>query len=224
MAIELENYPTLRNDAALVHYWRLEQNALDSKGSNNGLEDVTYSLLDGKFGYGALFNSALARHIDFVGLPYGTTGTINLWYKTTVGGWLFYDYPLENAQAFQIASNAGLYYASWYFQSNDILGGGPDPSFAAFFTGDWTMLTLTWDAAPYQKIYINGQPFFSASNVLSLAQPSSFTLGWSWDFYLGFDGSIDDVSYFNRTLSEAEILSYYMSGIRRCSRITTPMG
>lgn len=85
-------------------------------------------------------------------------------------------------------------------------------------SGVWTHIVNTWDASGGLKIYVNGilenttsQAVYSASgasNYLWLAYASGGCAGEAGDF----DGSIDDVRVYSRSLTAAEVYRLYTLG------------
>ena len=85
---------------------------------------------------------------------------------------------------------------------------------ASFPNDSWTHLALVWDGSKYQ-IYYNGQPQTTTTNSshVSLQNNQSISIargGSSRSEF--FDGDISGVALWNKSLTDAEILSIYNNG------------
>jgi murein DD-endopeptidase MepM/ murein hydrolase activator NlpD len=226
--IELWNTP-LYSDPSLVAYYRMEGNANDSKGSNNGTPtNVSFGTAYGKFGQGASFegNGTIAVP-DAASLDPTSAITITMWLYPT--GSQPYEKPLvkgnadETGGAFQYAIYTGPDFGNGipgtiYGQiTTDDSSGG-----AAAITdvtrdsilNTWTLLALTYDGSNV-IMYINGvQRGIAAStgNIVPAygGSPGSLNIGSEVEGNGTYvRGYIDDVAIFSRALSAAEISALY---------------
>lgn len=217
MAIELNNYPTLLNDANLVSYYRMEGNSNDSKGSNNGTDtNVTYSLANGMFGQGAGFagNGKIL-------LPNGSSPTggsarsISLWAKTSSTSieTMFSSGANGTALLFLIHLNTSaagdVYFSSGSYDAYTAAG--------TISTGSFYHIVVTYSGGNLDsttlKIYVNGVQktlTFTATGIPLNTTNSNFALGYDQVYNTrAFTGQIDDVAIFSRALSSTEISNYY---------------
>lgn len=221
MAVELANYPTLRNDSALVAYYRFEGNANDeTANANNGTStNITYSTGNGKFGQGAGFNGSSSDITipDSSSFSFTNTCTINFWYNPIsitsnprqnvlnkwIGGsnygWNFYHVP----------SSGQL---DWTETSDGTVGTILDvqSTGTTIIAGQWQLVSFTKNGTS-GKFYINGSSvtdngtalhtnMYHSTDSLQIGDDN----GATWMTY-----PIDDLSIFNRVLSATEISNYY---------------
>jgi hypothetical protein len=75
----------------------------------------------------------------------------------------------------------------------------------------WTHVVATFDGSNV-KLYVNGQPVATGTSTSYAPNTSKpFTVGrGESSFY--FNGRLDEVAYYNKVLSAAQILSHYNSG------------
>lgn len=216
-AIELYS-TSFFNDANLVSYYRMEGNSNDSKDSNNGSDTaISYNASYGKFGQGASLNgtSSLITLNNGSNLKFGTGSfTISAWiYPTNVSAgnqdWIM-DAEIAGGWCTIRVGNDGVL----HFQ---IHGTGGDCNFAsaavAFANNTWTHVVCVMDRGTgYGTIYINGA--YSNTGAVS-GNPTIDQGPWklgatdlSGIFPVGY---IDDVAFFNRVLTAAEVLSLYQT-------------
>jgi len=218
---------TLLADGNLKGYYRLNGNSNDSSPSgNNGTDTaITYSTSYGKFFQGGLFNGTTSRinfGADLAAWKFTGSYTITGWVKKTAG----------DGVAKAIISNqydgAGND-RGWSVQlntSNKLL-----ITFGLGTTG-WTTLTsatgtITADGLWHHfavrrsgnayEFFIDGVSVGTATNSTAysyLAGTNSCVIGASYDpsynkFWAGY---IDDIGFFNRALTNNEIIELYETG------------
>lgn len=223
MAIELNSYPSLLNDANLVSYWRLEGNSNDSKGSNNGTDtNITYGASYGKFGQGASLNGSSSKIVIMsnIGIAFG---------GITLGGWFnLAAQPSSGSSVTIVKHGSGAPYNIVYDVSYVNTGGtysvainrtksgvGVETASAnlAGSLSGYNLLIGTFDGSNI-NIYLNGTLLDSTaiSGYGTSAEINEVSLGCA-DFngttYNRINGSIDDAFIFSRALTETEILNYY---------------
>ena len=204
-APELYNYPPFFNHANLVHYWRLEGNSNDAKGSNNGSDaNITYSTGNGKFNQGAGLNGSSSK-ITFSNPSIGANATFMMWVKPT-GNWgntaqgLFDTDPSALGAVRIYGNSAG---ALRY----EIGGTGAQTTSAiGDWTGVWHHLAVVVSSSQTVTVIADGISIGSA-NCGSNATSSTFLVGnvnaANW-----FNGAVDDIAYFNTNIATADILAY----------------
>ena len=207
------------NDANLVSYWRMEGNSNDSKGSNNGTNtNISYS--SGKFGQGAGLNGTTSQ-IVFGGSGLPTlqgVKTVCFWFKvpalpTVSNGSMigFFDSNSSPSNGFQVicrtsANQNTIAVSKW---GGTIIA---DSSFTPS-VGVWYHCAVTFDGT-YTSIYINGIRRMLSTVSLQSGTSACFEIGsYPGNTSEFFNGQVDDVAIFNRSLSPAEILSIFNSGL-----------
>lgn len=81
--------------------------------------------------------------------------------------------------------------------------------------GGWTMVTIIWDKTNGKQIYLNGTSIVNDTGETVLfrnGNAQDFTIGNNAGGGVGFDGQIDEVGYWNRTLTMAEMTELFNSG------------
>lgn len=91
--------------------------------------------------------------------------------------------------------------------------------------GEWHHLTVTWQTNGVLKIYDNGALTYSTTGHQTgstMVTDGCFTVGQEQDTDCGtysdtqsFDGEIDEIQLFNRSLTDAEIRFQYMSNLKK---------
>ena len=109
----------------------------------------------------------------------------------------FFQYALSGTIQFSMANNAG---AAQIYGSTVLA------------PGNWYLITGTFKAGDYLKLYVNGQLDASSAAII----PANALLYQSTPFYFGRDpgyglsrGFLDEVAIFNRALSVTEIQTFY---------------
>lgn len=207
------NALTLKNDANLVAYWRLEGNSNDSKGTNNGTDtDITYSAANGKYGQGAGFNGSSSKISlgNILSLKPTQAITVSTWIKPTT----YTNYQAivttdgENDwirnRGYGLTHTTGTSVGFWIndFSNNSV--------FANIATGSWHHVVGTYDKQNV-KLYVDGVLIGSdpyTADVAYSTEPVVIGNGSSTNLF-GWNGSIDDVAIFSRALTAAEILQLY---------------
>lgn len=206
----------LFSDPTLVSYYRFEGNSNDSKSSNNGSDtSVTYNAGNGKYGQGAGGDGS-ATHIIYSG-----TG-LNIAAPLTVNCWVNVDSSGSGTNQFVLSSDpnntVGLSYnyttSKWIFHIIDSgTGGGSDAQSGTTSKDAWHMLTWTYANGSSLLGYIDGVQVVNrvASGTLNSYDSGAYTL---FDYSttgsgLAFKGKLDDLCFFGKILSAAEIASLY---------------
>ncbi len=210
----------------LVGLWHLNGNSTDFSGGNNHGTDtaITYSLANGKLGQGAGFNGSSSKITipDSNALDLTTNHTINLWLKFTA-------LPTSGAiQNILCKYDSGGTYGAGGYDINVVESSGniitryfPYPaSNIVQFTRTYSlntyyMLTVSYDNS-YLYIYLNGSLMSTTActgaftaNTKPLEVGHFGSLNPTSELGRWFNGSIDEVSVWNRSLTANEIRKMY---------------
>lgn len=211
----------------LISYYKLDNNANDAHGSNNGTVNGATYTASGKINGAYDFDGVN----DFISLPnnfnFGTSGlTISAWIKTTEatnnGEILFIqdDYNSHNPLIeFTIKSN-GTVIVRVRGQTNTA-NFFSETSTTTVNDGNWHHLVLVFDDAnDTGYLYIDGSEELSATGrtTTNINFGAGFpTIGkvlqnWVSSSVYYFDGIIDEFAIWNRPLSSTEVGELYNSG------------
>lgn len=168
--LQTELYTTsLFNDSNLISYYRMEGNASDTKGSNNGTAtNVTFGSSYGEFGQGAAFNGTSSVIPAFTASPsVSITFSVNLWFLTntlTSGSNLtLFSTRAKNSSPYtatQYGTDVSINYPGSGGFHGDIGTGsawlttGANAS-QTLSTGTWYMFTAAYSPAGW-TYYLNG--------------------------------------------------------------------
>jgi hypothetical protein len=200
----------------LVSYWRFDNNALDSLGRNNGtiISTITQPLnVSGKIKSAYLFdgnNNINVTHHQSINLT--EQFTVSAWIKPTTTSGI----PRIVEKAVDSVTGGGFLFR---ILNNRILGqivdAGVDQSCVGTSTisiGVWTHVALTFDANINTLIcYVDAVNESTLSNVTHniISTTKSLVIGGSNIVDANFDGVIDEVMIWNRSLSAQEIGDLY---------------
>jgi hypothetical protein len=195
------------------------ERAGETRSNGTALNGAHYNLTNKKLGAGALefdgsddfLNASDSSNLDIVG-------------QVTVSSWVYLD-QIDRIQLF-VTKRTGTTtnYQLWteadnklYFGHND--GAWTTPSSDGTLSANrWTHVATTYDdAANEVKFYINGVLDSTKSDTASIVSNTG-ALYIGRDGNVGtnyFDGLIDEVAIWNRSLSAQEIKNLYMRGAHR---------
>ncbi len=221
------------NDSALVGWWHFDEDNLigntvanDSSGWNNkgtltgGVSHITGRLRN------ALQFDGVNDYVD-LGNPSSLAITDNL----TISAWIYsrgfiannYDTIVSKRLSTDINQNTAYGLATHYnsnnlifFRTNYTQQGGSVAGTASLQTNTWYHVAVTYTSLGTTNIYINGA-LDTTSNTLS----GSINTTNGNNVYIGirqptneiFNGTIDEVKIYNRTLSTREIQLEYQRGV-----------
>jgi RHS repeat-associated protein len=210
----IELYGTsLYSDSNLAAYYRLEGNANDSKGSNNGTaSNVTFGSTYGEFGQGANFNG----NNSAISIP--TTALHSTNSSLSVSAWVnFPSYSSGNGVQYVLSSN------NWQFD----VEAPPQTGYqlGVFIGGNgykmaYTPALNTWHLIAFSYNYASGTIAFYADGSL-LGTTSGVTatnvsttvakigMIYNQTATYGYNGNIDDLAIFNRVLTATEVTNLY---------------
>lgn len=216
----------------LIGWWKGENNANDSFGTNNATLEGGVEFTNGEVGQGFLINGSAN---DYVALPtnvfpFPTTGTstmpfsFEVWFKTTSGGVILGQQdtaPFTGMSGWvpglYVGTNGLLYGHLW-----EGVGMPPFPSSTNQVNdGKFHHAAVTYDGTN-EALYLDGvditnMPFTQkayASGTYYYQLGTGYTAGWpgtSGDWF-SFDGVIDEASIYNRALTAAEVASIFTAG------------
>lgn len=192
----------------LANYWKFDEssgNAVDSTGNANAINNGSVTYGPGKINNGAVISN---------GANY-TTSTANISTNSfSFSVWLFP--TTENVQQNTIVRNAGGGTGVIFRIDN---GAGHILAFAGGTTlitsnyslplNTWTH--VVWTASPSGSIiYINGTVDNTSANVATIDTSNmNIGLGGGGEY---FQGTIDELGLWSRTLTQAEVTQLYNSG------------
>lgn len=213
----------------IVSMWRGESNASDSVDGNSGTWNGTTAYGQGKVGSAFSFNGA-----SDVGLSNGAS-SLNPPGSFSMEGWI---YPLvdqngkilakwgdqgsyNNQRSYTLEAELGH---SLAFSLSDAFNQG-NPAFQGFVVpnvltpGAWNHVAGTYDITTgTRRLYVNGVPVGTNVNaaVAAYASITPVTIG-GWLRAPGttqdyFDGSIDELGFYGRSLSASEVRAIYTDG------------
>ena len=227
MSIELEGYSTLRNDANLVHYMRMES-ATATVGSNmTNVNSVTFSAA--QFNNGGVFSRASDTAL-YLGSDLGiTNGAITFigWVKFTAQPADGDLWPIFDKTDGGVFVRYGLYYTSSggtkRLQCRRDRAGVADGG----YTVDQTLSNDTWYQVAYTYDTTNVQGYVNGSAVGTATAASGNGSASAVDAYVlgaranddgagdgvnhshDMTGLIDDAAVFSRALTSTEISDFY---------------
>ncbi len=223
--------------SGLVSWWKAEDNAFDSAGSNLGTAYGGLSFTNGRVGSAFRFNGTTAhvRIPDSPSLHFTNALTIEAWVSPTSHG-SYHDVinKWDLVGSGQKSYVMGLYPDGRAYLT--VCADGND-GFATVVTttnavplNQWTYLAATFDGASL-RIYVNGV-YQAQVAYLHLIFPGTHdlgiggTVGGAAPGQVGFPfaGLIDEPAIYGRALSAAEILSVYTAGANgKCVTPTAPV-
>lgn len=204
----------------IVSYWSFDaSNSTDDASTNDGTDTViTYSSGNGKLSIGAGFANASSSKISMgnVAALYPAAVTYNLWIKAA---------SLPNAYNCMIGKNGAgdTNYCTFYVKSNGKLAAYITATGVTYIdgtntttlsTGTWYMLTMTYDSTNGGIVYVNGSSdgTFAANGAINTGG-SEFFLGYQQTYANRYwDGAIDEVGVWSRSLTSGEISTLYNGG------------
>jgi hypothetical protein len=210
-------------DDSLVSWWRFDDlngtgHPTDYVGRNNGtVVGNARQVTNGYFGRGFEFDGS-GEASDSIRISHSSSLTMND--DITISAWVkpnsFAGDPMVVAHNNDAYANTMLYYFDSAGRLKNIIGTETDTSAYAISTGEWSHVAWVFDDSGNRiYYYINGTSKDSDSKTSN----PSYSNGYWW---IGaecdgapcpdgnyFNGTIDDVMIFNRSLSAEEIAALY---------------
>jgi len=203
-----EHYSFVDFDKSLIGWWRGENNPNDTLGINNGTLYGNTIYTSGKFGNAFSFDGD-GDYVFMNKKPISDTDfwTLSVWAKFSTLSQKPYAnlvYEGNDGGGFGIAFLSGKFAA--------LFGGVAWVSSEYTFDTNWHHLVLARndsEGIKWTNFYVDGNNVFSSSDDYELSAANEFHIGSEDDDFREFNGTIDDVLIFNRTLSAEEIASLY---------------
>ncbi len=210
------NFYSFVDDGSLVGWWRMDDynttDILDYLGKNNGtIFGNTTPTSNGKWGKALEFDG----DGDYVDLGEGdettegnTQLTLSVWAKTLDTSETRYIVRQENTVHLEYNSAGSFYFFTW---NNTGSSGAAAASATGFTDGNWHHFVGTYNGSSVQ-IYINGiardaTPGSQTGPIKSTAENLHISRGTT----SAWNGTIDNVMIFNRSLTIQEIQALYNS-------------
>lgn len=203
-----------------VAYYRLDGDATDSFGTNDGTVNGATFVNDAIRGQAASFDGT----DDYIDLGTGALDAISTTDRFTASFW-FNPETIGTSNS-RIITSQGNNDAGFYFKDHDANSGdyqyavvdsdgnliSADPSEQPFSEGDWYHITLLYDGSEIQ-LYLNANLIDTTSYSGDVGGGNSLELGGSQSGE-PFDGKIDDVRIYDFALTQPEIQQLYRYGTR----------
>lgn len=219
MSIEL-NSTSLLSDANLQGYWRFSNGALTTDSGPNGYtltnNNTVTNVAGGKFAYGADFEDSSSQSLTVSGanLRISTSQTWSAWCKLE-------SLPSVQARICAVSDSTPTNYVAltaknstnkFSFQVSGLTATEIDAD-TAFTTGLWYHVVGRYDSSANTiAIWVNGVKKSASVTGSHTAGTGDFAIGRLGSYVATatyFDGIIDDVSIFNRALTDAEVSELY---------------
>ena len=198
--------------SGLIHYWPLDETSgssiadvvggLTTTWDDSAINDVAEETVAGVIGNALSFNGNV--EIDAASFTIPTTGTFAMWLKFDSTGSTYRYFGSDNN--YELIKNSSDELEGDIFDSN-----GANSSFT-ITAGTWVHMVYTYDEpSNTSNIYINGS-FDATGDADSNVVSGTITLGIGHRFGYGGDeleGDLDDVRFYNRVLSPAEVTTLY---------------
>lgn len=186
------------NDTDLISYYRLEADALDAKGGNNGsATDITYGTANGRFAQGAGFNGSSSSISASTPIVAGSSYTIATWFKYTVIGMVWEGQSGSQPSLEPAGSDAVRFYVN---NNQSIIS----PTLA---TSTWYHITCIWNEATSEmKMFVDGTLVETKSDTTDDAITTIY-MGSRLGAAIFLTGSLDDFAIFDRALESHEVYS-----------------
>lgn len=214
--------------SGLVDWWQAENNALDSAGGHNGTTSSGVSYITGKVGKGFGFLNG-AINFGSSTANFGTGDfTIEYWLKTSSAVSDNYQIAVMEKQPACNAVNAywsirmGGSGTAGHIHMNMASNSGQDPQNIVatknINDGNWHHVAFTRSNVVV-AVYLDGALDNRVTNAstATLSNSAPFTVGQSicscCDGTQVFSGGIDELSIYNRALSDTEIGTVYNAGV-----------
>lgn len=194
---------------------------LDSVTDNLSLHNLTntgVTFTTGKIGNGGDFERGESDHMHTPAMGDLSSMTFCAWVKeeTATGQHFIFDRTAPNANMY-LAFNADDATFSWAGGSG--LGGSSTVNITR--DTNWHFICVSGSSTATNKIYYDGADIgFSGTSGITDNTNPEFTLG-EYNGGTWFDGMLDEVGFWNRILTQAEITTLYNSGNGQTNYFTT---
>ena len=196
-------------------YYQFEDNSYDSANENDGIEYGGISYVNGVSGQAAEFDGIDDYiHIPYAAMLHPSTFTLSAWFKTEDSGW---------GTIITSDPNSGRCNHGYELSVLNGMGRfGVDPSYNcesypsvtsdnALNDGEWHHIVAMYDSS--LTLYVDGIQQYQTDSSTYNATNSFLRIGMTLDTYRTdqrfFNGSIDELRLYDRTLSSSEIQQLY---------------
>lgn len=231
---ELES-SSLRGDANLQGYWRLEDVNDETANNNDLTNNGTVTFVAGKFNNGANLVAASSQYLSITdanqtGLDFSTIYTLGFWVKLasspTDGNVMYFvskEASPNNSYSFFYRNISGVYYIdirSWNSTNYD------QYRFTQTLTpGEWYFITATCNtgnaSATTFELFINGVSKGNGTGIITnnIATITNTAAPFVFGAYSNgtslLNGMLDDAFAFDRVLTSTEISNLYNTNIKK---------
>ena len=210
----------------LVSHWKLDETSgtrEDAHGSNDLTDNNTVGYGTGKQGNCADFEENDSEYLSRASASMsGATFTDSAW---SINMWIYPETVTNNGLFAKFSGSSGYsgmmcgFNTNWIQCFADPNNSDRDINFnggTTFANGEWAMVTITFEST-YCRLYKNGSLAHTVYGLPAGALSSNsipFVLGATYwtSVQNHWDGLIDEVSYWSRKLSDAEVTAIYNSG------------
>lgn len=185
----------------LVAWWKLDGNANDSAGANNGVVSGA-TVTDGKINLAYSFDGArdYIEVADASAVKLSGDFTISMWLKTTT---------TDNLVVFETDRNSGYSVQTFNHYIAITIGSKQLNTSTKFDPSDNLWNHVVFVIADVPKVYANGTAVVSGLSALTPNYSSGPLYFGGRGPNFTFNGSIDDVRIYNRALSSNEVAQIY---------------
>jgi hypothetical protein len=212
----------------LVSYWGFDgDNSLDEECYYNGTNSsVVFNSTGGPYGSGCYEFDGVASNISVGDMAPFDVGTSNF----TIAGWFRLNY-LDIIQTIFAKGDGGAVDAmdlKFHTTNNSVrfrFGGVALYTNISTNNGTWTFFTVVRQGDEI-TVYLNGTPADSSSGILAKSISNANALRFGIDSNNGalLNGSVDEISFWNRSLNRTEISSLYSSSVNHSNIFQTVPG
>jgi len=215
----------------LLAWYPFDGNAVDESGNGNDGTVINTALSTDRNGDAdsAYDFNGINSEIDIgAGVKPALAHTVNLWLQTDTFGFIpIFRNDLVDGGSFRHGTFIGLRdtetvsvisFSGFSFQGSRYSAVAPDNSIVA---GEWTMITAINDTRGNQRLFINGMEvvttpgtgtgsgftYSAATGSIGHVDPTPNNVGVFAN--TSFDGKIDDVGVWNRSLTDSEITDLF---------------
>ena len=215
--------------SGLTAYWKMDGASTDSISSLNGA-DTSVSYLSSPAMFGQAMSLSGSNQYSQMGnsnlLQTAVTWSLSAWfYPKTLNSYqsVIDNYGFDGLGPYRILINNANNTLLVSIGANDILGFSSNTITA----NAWNHVVVTKTNTSTAKVYINGIEYDFGINTTRTSSNSRFVIGSRWrnsnstypDLY--FNGLIDDVGYFQRTLSLNEVRTIYTAATVNGCRLSS---
>jgi hypothetical protein len=193
---------------------------LSGNGNNGTISNAVFSNSNGGVFTFNSNNSSIISISDSTDFTMSVSLTINAWFlvsdfsTSAAGKGIFgsYDAPVREYYGLRVNGGDSTGFerqdVSYYYDTNDAIGFQRISSTTELSTNIWYYASMTWKAGDFHRGYLNGLLEVETNTGVSsnnLDPTTGFFIGYDGGSYGYLDGSISNVSIYNRALTNSEI-------------------